>query len=307
MAGRAMRSAKLVGFMAETGIGSDLALQEKSLPMRVHYYSPVPDLDDLAARDVWQRRSSVEGLDWQPDKQLDLLQKLGRGFGAECNWPHHASGDSSQFFTNNSGFSYGCAAVTYSLIRRFRPNRIIEVGSGLSTRLMAQAVRRNKEDGFLCEFSVIDPHVDEATRRIPGVNAVIDKRVEMVDLSDFINLSENDILFVDSGHTVRTGGDVNFLILDVLPVLKPGVLCHFHDIPFPYEYSKAYFTNPSFRVFWTESYLLQAFLSFNSAFEILLPMNFLMTDHKGTFDESWEHYDPEVHKESSHSFWIRRK
>jgi hypothetical protein len=83
-----------------------------------------------------------------------------------------------------------------------------------------------------------------------------------MDLAFLEELKENDILFIDSGHTVRTRSDVNFLILEVLPRLAPGAIVHFHDIPLPFEYQKVYFTNPTFRVFWTEAYLLQSFLAF---------------------------------------------
>ena len=85
---------------------------------------------------------------------------------------------------------------------------------------------------------------------------------------------------------VRTGSDVNYAILDILPILKKGVIIHFHDIPMPFEYNKAYFTNPNFRVFWTESYLLQAYLINNKNVEILAALKFLMTEKKDLFSKS---------------------
>jgi len=120
-------------------------------------------------------------------------------------------------------------------------------------------------------------------------------------------LEKDDILFIDSSHTVRIGGDVNFLILEILPKLKPGVIIHFHDIPIPNEYPKIYYLNPKFRVFWTESYLLQAFLSLNVEFEILMAIGFIMKVH----DEEFKHFFPYYNKNEnlliSSSFWIRRK
>jgi hypothetical protein len=135
---------------------------------------------------------------------------------------------------------------------------------------------------------------------------MIRERVELTDISRFKELGPNDILFIDSGHTVRTGSDVNFLYLEVLPRLSPGVIIHSHDIGLPYEYQKVYFTNPSFRVFWTEAYLLQAFLSLNPHFEIMLAMNYLMMNHKEKFCKAFPHYNPAIHKATSGSFWIRR-
>ena len=96
-------------------------------------------------------------------------------------------------------------------------------------------------------------------------------------------------------------------ILDVLPRLASGVIVHFHDIGLPYEYPKVYATNPTFRVFWSEAYLLQAFLSFNSTFEVLLAMSYLMTEQTKEFRAAFSPYDPAQQVAISGSFWIRRK
>ena len=301
------RLALAVREMAETGVGTDECLKHKCLPMLVHFYSPVPDIEDLKARHVWDRRSAMAGIDMREDRQLELLAEQGREFGQECRWPHDPTGDSSQFFTNNSGFSYGCAAATHALLRKFKPRRVIEVGSGLSSRVIAAALRVNAEEtGALADYTVVDPFPAEELERLPGLTRLIKQRAETLDIDVFEELGPNDILFVDSGHTVRIGGDVNFLILDILPILVPGVIAHFHDIALPYEYAEVYFTNARFRMFWTEAYLLQAFLCHNNAYEILLAMNFLMLDRTREFRAAWPHYDPSIHRYVSHSFWIRR-
>ncbi len=293
--------------MAETGIGTDECLQQGCLPMLVHYYSPVPDIVDLKARRVWDRRSPMTGIDMREKRQLELLAELGRAFGQECQWPHEPTSDKHQFFTNNASFSYGCAAVTHAIIRRYRPRRVIEIGSGFSSRVIAGALRMNAaETGQSTAYTIVDPHPARDLEGLPGLTALLKQRVELLDVGFFKALGQNDVLFVDSGHTVRIGGDVNFLILDVLPALAPGAIAHFHDIALPYEYAEVYFTNPRFRVFWTEAYLLQAFLCANDAFEILLAINLLMRDHMPEFRLAWPHYDPSVHQYPSHSFWIRR-
>ena len=293
--------------MAETGNGTDACLEQGCLPMPVHYYSPVPDIEDLRARRVWDRRSAMAGIDMREGQQLSLLAELGRDFGAECRWPHDPGPDGSEFYTDNSSFSYGCAAATHALIRKLKPRQVIEAGSGFSSRVIAAALRANEKDsGKRAEYTVVDPFPGEGLERLPGVGRVLRQRVERLEADVFRTLGENDILFVDSGHTVRAGGDVNSLVLDILPVLAPGVVVHFHDIALPYEYAEVYFTNPRFRVFWTEAYLLQAFLCHNAAYEVLLAMNFLMRDHAAAFRSAWPHYDPAVHRFPSHSFWIRR-
>jgi hypothetical protein len=123
----------------------------------------------------------------------------------------------------------------------------------------------------------------------------------------FEQLKENDILFIDSSHSVKIGGDVNYLYLDILPRLQSGVIVHIHDIGIPYEYPKTYVSSETFRQLWTEQYLLQSFLCYNSEFEILLALNYLMTDHSDLFREVFSYYNPELHTFTSSSFWICRK
>jgi len=293
--------------IAYTGIGTDICLKHGYLPMMVHYYSPVPDLQDLEKRHVWDKKTNLTGIDFHPVKQIQLLQKLGTKYGDECNWPLLPTNEPLDFYTENNSFSFGCAAALHTIIRHYKPQKVIEIGSGNSSLIISSALIRNKADGKTGEYIIIDPYPSTTIERgLPGLTQVIKERVELTDINRFDQLQENDVLFIDSGHTVRTGGDVNFLFLDVLPRLAPGVIVHIHDIGLPHEYPKVYFTNPSFRMFWTEAYLLQAFLSFNSQFEIMLAMNYLMTDRKKEFCEAFSHYDPSKQKAISGSFWIRR-
>lgn len=300
------QAAPLVHYMAETGVGTNRCLGHGCLPMRVHYYSPVPDIADLDRRDVWSRRSALAGIEWDEEKHLRLMNELADRFGHECEWPHEYAGDDAQYYTGISGFSFGCAALTHSLIRSNKPRKVIEVGSGSSTKVIAAAIRKNRSELAPTEFVVVDPHADPGIGALDGVSRVITKPVEEVEIGEFAGLAAGDVLFVDSSHTVRIGGDVNYLILDVLPVLAPGVIVHFHDIPMPFEYASVYYHNPKFRMFWTESYLLQAFLIFNRNYEILLPINNIITMHQQAFQQAWPHYLPERHVETSHSFWIVR-
>jgi hypothetical protein len=278
------------------------------LPMRADFYSPVPDLADLERRKVWDRRSALAGVEFRPDEQVALLRELGGRFGKECDWPPEPTGSPERFHTENGSFSYGCAAALHCLIRAFTPRRVIEIGSGHSSKVIAAALRLNAgERGAPSDYIVIDPSPGPAVEKgWPGMQ-LLTQRVEWLEPAYFDQLAGNDILFIDSGHTVRTGGDVNFLMLDVLPRLAPGVIVHFHDIPLPYDYPKSYATNPHFRVFWTEAYLLQAFLCFNDHYEILLAMAYLMTEQQEAWRAAFPCYDPARHRAMSGSFWIRRR
>lgn len=294
-------------FIAQTGIGTDICLQHGFLPMQIHYYSPIPDINDLKQRRIWNRKSDLAGINFQPENQVKLLLELGAQFGNECEWPLSPTENRLDFFTENNSFSFGCAAGLHTILRKFKPNQIIEIGSGNSSLIISSALLRNQADGISCDYIIIDPYPSlEIETSLPGLTKIIKQQVEITDTSYFDRLQENDILFIDSGHTVRTGSDVNFLFLEILPRLAPGVIVHIHDIALPYEYPEVYFTNPGFRMFWTEAYLLQAFLSFNSGFEVLMAMNYLMVDKKKEFCEAFIHYAPDKQKAISGSFWIRR-
>lgn len=298
--------ARMVRNMCRTGRATDACLNWGCVPLPVHYYSPVPDLDDLSRRNVWARRSPMAGIAFDGDRQAALLQRLGERFGQECRWPAHAE-DPSVFHTENGCFSFGCAAALHCLLRDLRPERVVEIGSGNSSMIVAAALERNAADGSPARHTIVDPYPDERVcREWAGTPRVLEQRVECVDNSLFDALERNDVLFVDSGHTVRTGGDVNTLILDVLPRLRPGVAVHFHDIHLPYEYPEAYARDAKFRRFWTEAYLLQAFLCLNREYRVLLAMRFLEREHPAVVRAAFPHYRPDEHLAPSVSFWIRR-
>lgn len=292
--------------VAFSGEGTDACLQNEFLPVPVHFYSPIPDLTELDQRKTWDLKSTLAGIDFRPEEQLKLLSELGEKYGAECNWSPAPTSNPLDFYTENNSFSFGCAAGLHTIIRSYRPKRIIEIGSGNSSKVISAALQRNQAEGEFIKYIIIDPYPSDLIKTLPGVSQVITEKVEMTDIQRFESLGENDILFIDSSHTVRTGGDVNFLYLDVLPRLARGVIIHIHDISLPYEYPKVYFTNPSFRVFWTEAYLLQAFLSLNPHFEIMLAMSYLTIDHWDAYCKAFPHLDPVIHKATSGSFWIRR-
>lgn len=302
--------APVFAWVARTGTGSKACLRLGFLPMPVHYYSPVPDIRDLELRKVWERQSELGGIDFRPQSQLTLLAEWARKYGDECNWPSQPTPDPNQFYTENNSFSFGCAASTHLVLRQFMPKRVIEIGSGNSSLVISGALHLNRKDGRNTEGEhiIVDPYPRPRIEDgLPGPVHLMRQRVETLEPVFFDALAENDVLFVDSGHTVRTGGDVNFLFLDVLPRLAPGVIVHIHDIGFPSEYPKVYFTNPRFRVFWTEAYLLQAFLCFNREFEVLLAMAQLMSQHMDAFQAAFAHFDPQTHLTRSGSFWMRRR
>ena len=292
----------LVHYMATSGEGTDECLENDCLPVAVNFFQPIPNLKELERRGVWDRVSPLSGVKMDDDVFLKALEDLSE-YADECVWPIEKVEDPMEFHLNNGAFAYGCAAATHCIIRKFKPKRIIEVGSGNSSKVIAAAVKANKIDDieYTCEYTIIDPYTEVDVSLFPKGTNIHKEPVETMAFDMFKLLCENDLLFIDSSHVCKIGSDVNYLFLDILPLLSKGVFVHIHDISLPYEYGKVYATNKHFRMFWTEAYLLQAFLAFNNAFEVYLPMQYIMK----RYPEQLQEFFPKGNA-GSVSFWIRK-
>jgi hypothetical protein len=207
--------------------------------------------------------------------QLDLLRKHFPKFRNEYEqFPTTPTEEPGRFYLNNHLFDGTDALVAYCMVRHFQPQSIMEIGSGFSSLLLGQAAAKNNTSALIC----IEPFPQEFLKQgFPGLHRLIEKKVEEIDLEIFSELQSGDVLFIDSSHTVKIGGDVNYLFLEILPRLEPGVIVHIHDIFLPFEYRRDWVLD-EFR-FWTEQYLLQAFLTFNSEFEVLMANSYLNHYH----------------------------
>jgi len=264
----------------------------------VHFYQPIPDLRTLSQRD-WERPFELVGIDLNERSQVDLLSNVFPQFHGEYRQFPAKSSDQRPTFSRCNGHFEGLdSAIAYCMVRHFRPRRIIEVGSGFSTLLLAAAAQTNGGATLVS----IDPYPKEfLLHGIPGLTSLMQKKVEEIDLAYFDQLETGDFFFIDTSHVVRTGGDVNYLFLEILPRLKPGVIVHVHDIFFPIDYPRKYVIDR--RRFWTEQYLLQAFLIFNSQFEVLVSSEYLMFHHADTVRAVF----PDSSPWQAGSFWMRRK
>jgi hypothetical protein len=123
------------------------------------------------------------------------------------------------------------AAVAYALVRERRPKEIVEVGSGHSTRFMAEAIAAG---GLPTKLTAIDPapRADIAATGAEMIPALVPACGE----APFAGLGSGDILFIDSSHVLMPGTDVDFLLNRVLPRLPVGALVHVHDVFLPDDY-----------------------------------------------------------------------
>jgi hypothetical protein len=242
------------------------------------YYAPVPDLASVNGG-VWDRKSPLAGIELDTDAQIAFAERELAEFLAEARFPRTGQWSGGSFFLDNRSYESVDAEVAYAMVRRFRPARIVELGSGWSTLAMAQACEANRRDGVTTELVSYEPYPrGNVPSDTPGLSALHPVRAQDVPLSEFEALGASDILFVDTTHAVKLAGDVNFVVLEVLPLLRPGVLVHFHDIWLPYEYHRVLFEQLG--MFWTEQYLVQAFLSGNLSFEILWGAQAVVREHR---------------------------
>ncbi len=233
-----------------------------------HYNSPVPDLRELEDSS-WRTLTHCIAIDLSLEKQLKFLEGELLQYKDELRFLDRPTGGSPDFHLFNGMFESCDAEILYCMIRRFKPSRMVEIGAGFSTRLSAKALLTNQGTGNVpAGLFAIEPFPDKVLRAgFSGLTRLIQKKAEEVELEFFQTLGKNDILFIDSSHVVRTGGDVVYEYLEILPRLRPGVLVHIHDIFLPSDYPRKWVLDH--RMLFTEQYLLQAFLSFNEAFEVL--------------------------------------
>ena len=130
------------------------------------------------------------------------------------------------------------------------------------------------------------------------------KLVQEMEVEFFLSLQANDILFIDSSHITKPQNDVLFLYLEVLPLLRPGVLVHIHDIQTPRDYPAAWVLRDV--RFWNEQYLLEAFLSLNGQYQVLGALNYLRYNHTEELCSVCPVLEEELDDRVPGSFWMQR-
>jgi len=270
-----------------------------------HFYQPVPDTRSLSHK-VWEKPSEMKGIDLRGVAQCELLESFASRYKKEYDvLPREKTPVPHQYYSNNGAFLAIDAGILYCMVRHFKPKRIFEIGSGNSTYLSAQASLKNSSEdpSYTCELVAMEPYPNAVLRAgFPGMTTLVQKKIQDVPLSEFSKLGENDILFIDSSHVLKTGSDVSFEYLEILPRLNKGVIVHIHDIFLPAEYPKEWILNN--HTFWNEQYLLQAFLAFNSKYEVLLGANYMGLAHPDMMEKAFSSY--RRGQQAQGSFWIRK-
>jgi hypothetical protein len=268
-----------------------------------HFYSPLPDLP--AVLQEWTQivrgdPESLRGIDLREREQLALLEGWDRFYREQPF--KEARGAGLRYGFENVSYSYSDGLFYHCMIRQFEPRRIVEIGSGHTT-----CVALDTSDRFFggrIEVTCVEPYPQLLQQLLfPGDLErvrLLPQRLQDVPLEVFSSLEANDILFVDSTHVSKIGSDVNRILFDIVPRVRPGVLIHFHDIFYPFEYPREWIEEGRA---WNEAYVLRAFLQFNDQFEIVAFNTFLETRHRALFEARF----PLCLKNAGGSIWIRRR
>ena len=231
------------------------------------YYSPIPHADDRP-ESWWEQPSPLPGVRLDLPAQLSFVRTELEGYTQEFSPPRTSHGKLS-YHLDNGLFQGGDADLLYAMIRRFKPQLIYEIGAGFSTLVAAMAACANLAEGCATRLVSFDPYaVAPAPGAVPGLGELRPVAAQDIPTADFQSLQAGDILFIDSSHTVKIGGDVVHLLTEVLPSLASGVIVHLHDVYLPWPYPRAWVART--RWYWAEQYMLQALLAENDHWEVLV-------------------------------------
>jgi predicted O-methyltransferase YrrM len=230
------------------------------------YYSPICDTRELKSRyrDPSPRGDvDLPGIELNRAAQLETLSSWDAMIQP---FPEYLA-PPARYYWKQSHFGLGDAHVLSCFIRSLKPRRIIEIGSGFSS---ACALDTIDDAGLQVECTFIDPEPERLLSTLSDLDRellrIVPRCVQDVALSLFDALEANDILFIDSTHVLKTCSDVAFELFEILPRLKPGVMIHFHDILYPFEYPPTWAISNNFS--WNETYAVRCFLSNNDAYQI---------------------------------------
>jgi hypothetical protein len=269
-------------------------------PIRDHYYEPLFNTQKL--KTSLRKDRSLPGINWDLQGQKAFAKKFN--FNSEIIDILNQQGSELKYSFENDTYRAGDSEFLYNMIRLLKPKKLIEIGSGNSTLMAIEALRRNEKENPAdrCEHICIEPFERPWLEKLNI--KLVRQLVENTDKNIFKQLQANDILFIDSSHMIRPQGDVLFEYLEILPILNPGVYVHVHDIFSPKDYLDQWLETDM--KMWNEQYLLEAFLSHNSAFKIVGALNYLKYNGLAELSACCPVFakDPESYEPGS--FWLQR-
>jgi hypothetical protein len=278
------------------------SLTEKLFVVPGHFYSPIVDVEQVRARYDKARHDVSPPQAIQVDEQaMRVLWEELLPFLQDTPFPEEAD-PACRYFFRNPAFGCGDGSILHAMLRRYRPKRLVEVGSGYSSACSIETIDRYLDSQV--DVSFVEPYPalllellgqDRAARCTIHTTGVQD-----APASVFTQLEDGDFLFIDSTHVLKTGSDVCHELFNVLPLLKPGVFVHFHDIFWPFEYGAEWVIKQNRS--WNEIYGLRAFLMYNEAFEIVFFNDWFAWHERDLIEAGY----PKMLKNTGGSIWLRK-
>ena len=263
--------------------------------MEQNWSSPVAVAEELDTSLLGQKRN-LPGIGFPVSDFLRLGEELS-AYGKEFPWRADKTSDpevpwGEMFPTLDS-------IVLYTMIRKFKPKRYIEVGCGFSSRVSSAAAKKNNEHDQVTSVKYIEPYPGPRLDQEGLCGELIEKKIQDVDIEFFSSLDAGDMLFIDTSHVLKAQSDVEWELLHILPVLKPGVIVHIHDLYTPYEQPAGWLENNYAPGMYNEQYAVEALLSGGSRFQTLFPLHMLCRENPEELG-TWFSASPD----SSRSFWV---
>lgn len=266
-----------------------------------NYYSTIPNIKeifDYEEKIFNNKFKYVEGIDLNIKHQLELLDKFSVYY-KDVPFSNKKL-DSLRYHFENGAFEYSDALILYSMLRYLKPKRVIEVGSGYSSCVTLDTNEMFFKNEISCKFIEPYPNLLKSLIKTDEKIDIIEKRLQDVSIDVFEELEAGDILFIDSTHVSKCNSDVNYIIFDILPRLKKGVIIHFHDIFYPFEYPKEWIYSGTY---WNEAYILRAFLQYNYEFKIIFFNDYINTH----YSENIVAKMPLCQKNTGGSIWLKKQ
>jgi predicted O-methyltransferase YrrM len=256
-----------------------------------HYYSPIPSVNELQEYKgrIYDESKIINGIDLNAGNQILLLDEF-RKFYKDLDFTFENTGR-NRFYYDNPSFKEPDAVILYSVIRNLKPQKIIEIGSGFTSALMLDINEKFFNNSI--DLTFVEPFPDLLLSLLKEEDKtgfkLIPEKTQDLDITLFDELNAGDLLFIDSTHVSKTGSDVNTIFFEILPRIKKGVIIHFHDVVFPFEYPEEWVfnTNGRWKGFsWNESFMLRAFLMFNDRFSIYFFGSYMVSGNRDFFNRN---------------------
>jgi hypothetical protein len=232
----------------------------------VNFYSNTPSVQEIKSSYEYAEGGTAPYLDPRIFDANVLRETLKTLSEYSVEFAPDTEGDEERcqrYFWKNGQFSFSDAMSYYCFLRAFPPKTVVEIGSGFSTLVATEAIRRNGTGRIIC----VEPYPRPFLEDNPQIELVKEKAENLTAATLNEWLDDGDVLFIDSTHTVKTGSDCLHIYLRLIPNLERFVRIHAHDIFLPFGLRQDWQLER--QIFWTEQYLLAALLTDNPRAKVL--------------------------------------